>query len=39
VFIGHFALALAANRADPRTSLATTIVAAQLPDVISPPVA
>jgi hypothetical protein len=36
VFIGHFAMAYAAKRWAPRTSLATLFAAAQLPDVLWP---
>ena len=36
MFIGHFALALAAKPASPRTSLGTLIAAAQLADLIWP---
>jgi hypothetical protein len=36
MFIGHFALAFAAKRAAPRTSLGTTFVAAQLADLVWP---
>lgn len=36
MFIGHFAVAFAAKRAAPRTSLATTFVAAQLADLFWP---
>lgn len=36
MFLGHFALALAAKRAAPRTSLATTVAAAQLVDLLWP---
>jgi hypothetical protein len=36
VFIGHFALAYAAKRLAPRTSLGTLFAAAQLPDLIWP---
>lgn len=36
MFIGHFALAYAAKRPAPRTSLATLFAAAQLPDLIWP---
>lgn len=36
MFIGHFAVALAAKRVAPQTSLGTLFVAAQLPDVIWP---
>jgi hypothetical protein len=36
VFIGHFALAYAAKRVAPRTSLGTLFAAAQLPDLVWP---
>ncbi len=36
MFIGHFAVALAAKRAAPRTSLGTLFAAALLPDVVWP---
>ena len=36
MFIGHFAVAFAAKRAAPRTSLGTTFVAAQLADLLWP---
>lgn len=36
MFIGHFAVAFAAKRATPRTSLGTTFVAAQLADLLWP---
>ena len=36
MFIGHFAVALAAKRVAPQTSLGTLFAAAQLPDVIWP---
>lgn len=36
MFIGHFALAFAAKKIEPRVSLATTILAAQLADTIWP---
>jgi len=36
MFIGHFALAFAAKRVEPRPSLGTYMAAAQLPDVIWP---
>jgi len=36
MFVGHFALAFAAKRVEPRTSLGTYFVAAQLPDLIWP---
>jgi hypothetical protein len=36
MFIGHFALAFAARRAAPRTSLATLMAAAQLADLVWP---
>lgn len=36
MFIGHFALALAAKKAAPKTSLGTFILAAQLPDLLWP---
>jgi hypothetical protein len=36
MFLGHFAVALAAKRLDPRPSLATYFAAAQLPDVLWP---
>ena len=36
MFIGHFGLAFAAKRLAPRTSLATTFVAAQLADLLWP---
>ncbi len=36
MFIGHFAVAFAAKRASPRTSLGTTFVAAQLVDLLWP---
>jgi len=36
MFIGHFAMAFAAKRVAPRTSLGTLFAAAQLPDVIWP---
>jgi membrane-bound metal-dependent hydrolase YbcI (DUF457 family) len=36
VFIGHFAVAFAAKRAAPRTSLGATFVAAQLADMLWP---
>jgi hypothetical protein len=36
MFIGHFALAFAAKRVSPRTSLATTFVATQLVDLLWP---
>lgn len=36
MFIGHFAVAFAAKRAAPRTSLGTTFVAAQLADLFWP---
>lgn len=36
MFVGHFALAYAAKRVAPRTSLATLVVAAQLVDLIWP---
>ncbi len=36
MFIGHFALAYAARRAEPRLSLGTAFLAAQLPDAIWP---
>lgn len=36
MFIGHFALALAAKRATPRTSLGVLFAAAQLPDLLWP---
>jgi hypothetical protein len=36
VFVGHFALAYAAKRVSPRTSLGTLFVAAQLPDIVWP---
>ena len=37
MFIGHFAAAYAAKRLVPRTSLGTLFTAAQLPDVLWPP--
>jgi len=37
MFIGHFAVAYAAKRLAPRTSLGTLFTAAQLPDVLWPP--
>jgi hypothetical protein len=36
MFLGHFAVALAASRAEPRLRLGTAFVAAQLPDVLWP---
>jgi hypothetical protein len=36
MFIGHFAVAFAAKRAAPRTSLGTTFVAAQFADLLWP---
>lgn len=36
MFIGHIALALAAKRAAPRTSLGTLVAAAMLPDLVWP---
>jgi len=36
MFIGHYALALAAKRAAPRTSLGTLFVAVQLADMLWP---
>ena len=36
MFIGHFALGLAAKRLTPETSLATTLAAAQWPDIVWP---
>jgi hypothetical protein len=36
LFLGHFGLALAAKRVDPRVSLSTAFAAAQLPDLIWP---
>ena len=36
MFIGHFAVALAAKKAAPKTSLGTLILAAQLPDLLWP---
>lgn len=36
MFLGHFAVAFAARRLDPRPSLATYFAAAQLPDVLWP---
>jgi hypothetical protein len=36
MFLGHFAVALAASRAQPRLRLGTALVAAQLPDVLWP---
>ena len=36
MFIGHFAVALAAKRATPKTSLGTLLLAAQLPDLLWP---
>lgn len=36
MFLGHFAVALAAKRVAPQTSLGTLFLAAQLPDVIWP---
>ena len=36
MFIGHFAMAYAAKRLAPRTSLGTLFTAAQLPDVLWP---
>jgi hypothetical protein len=36
MFLGHFALALAAKRVEPRVSLGTTIAAAELADTIWP---
>jgi LexA-binding, inner membrane-associated putative hydrolase len=36
VFIGHFAVAMAAKRAAPRASLGTLVLAAQFPDVLWP---
>ncbi|HVX42095.1 MAG TPA: hypothetical protein VHB25_21220, partial [Gemmatimonadaceae bacterium] len=36
MFIGHFALSFAAKRSAPRTSLATTFIAAQLADLFWP---
>ena len=36
MFIGHFAVALAAKRAAPRTSLGTLFLAAQLLDLLWP---
>ena len=36
MFIGHFAVALAAKRAAPRASLGWLVVACQLPDLIWP---
>src|SRR3954462_3006812 len=36
MFIGHFAVAFAAKRAAPRTSLGVTFVAAQLADLLWP---
>ncbi|HEU4786239.1 MAG TPA: hypothetical protein VFS57_02490, partial [Gemmatimonadaceae bacterium] len=36
MFIGHFAVAFAAKRAAPRTSLAVTFVAAQFADLLWP---
>ena len=36
MFIGHFAVALAAKKAAPRTSLGTLFVAAQFPDLLWP---
>jgi hypothetical protein len=37
MFIGHFALGFAAKRAAPRVNLATLCAAAQLPDLVWPP--
>ena len=37
MFIGHFAVALAAKKASPRTSLPTLFVAAQFLDILWPP--
>ncbi len=36
MFIGHFAVALAAKKANPSTSLGTLLLAAQLPDLLWP---
>ena len=36
MFLGHFAVALAASRAEPRLRLGTAFMAAQLPDVLWP---
>lgn len=36
MFLGHFALGMAAKKADPEVSLATSFLAAQLPDVVWP---
>jgi hypothetical protein len=36
MFLGHFAVGFAAKKADPRLSLGTALLAAQLPDVIWP---
>src|SRR3954447_26978834 len=36
MFLGHFAVALAAKRAAPRTSLGTLVLAAQLLDILWP---
>ena len=36
MFLGHFALGMAAKRADPEVSLAAGLLAAQLPDVVWP---
>ncbi|HEU4606721.1 MAG TPA: hypothetical protein VFS31_01340, partial [Chitinophagaceae bacterium] len=36
MFIGHFALGLAAKKAAPRTSLGTLFIAAQLLDLLWP---
>jgi LexA-binding, inner membrane-associated putative hydrolase len=36
MFIGHFAVALAAKKVSPKTSLGTLILAAQLPDLLWP---
>ncbi len=36
MFIGHFAVALAAKKAAPRVSLGTLVLAAQLVDVLWP---
>jgi LexA-binding, inner membrane-associated putative hydrolase len=36
MFLGHFAVAYAAKAAEPKTSLATCFVAAQLPDIVWP---
>ena len=37
MFLGHFAIALAAKRAAPHTSLGILVAAAELPDLIWPP--